>query len=255
MSVFEFIHQSSIYTDADLRLVQRHPVPKHVAIIPDGNRRWAKQHSSFSLIKGYWIGASIVTKILRGAFDLGIKVLTIYCFSTENWQRPKSEIRNLMMIYTKYLRKYRQQMVKMGIRFRTIGDLTPFPEEMRKEIETTCEATLKETAMDFVLAMNYGGRDEIRRVFLSIIKAMEREELNKDQITEETINRYLDTAPYGDPDLLIRTGGEERLSNFLLWQIAYTEVYMTDILWPDFTPRDLMHSVLDFQKRSRRRGR
>lgn len=252
---FECAAQSPFYTDEELFAVQRLPIPEHIAIIPDGNRRWAKKQSAFNLMKGHWAGASIVTTILEAASDLGVKVLTVYSFSTENWQRPEAEIQTLFTIFKTYLRENRAKMIEMGVRFGTIGNLDPFPKSVKEEIEKTRLATSRGTTIDLVLAMNYGARDEMRRALVSMVGAIERGDLNKEQITEEVINGYLDTAPYCDPELLIRTSGERRISNFLLWQLAYTEVYVTDVLWPDFTPRDLLEAVLDFQKRTRRLGR
>lgn len=251
----ESITQSLYYSDEELSLVQQLPVPKHVAIIPDGNRRWAKRQSFFNLMKGHWAGSSIITGIVEAASDLGIKVLTIYSISTENWHRPAHEVQTILTIFETFLRKNRQKMVDMGVRFETIGDLTPFPPVVQEEIEKTREATAKGDTLDLVLAMNYGARDEMKRALVSMINDYEKGKLDKEQITEEVISSYLDTASYGDPDLLIRAGGEKRISNFLLWQLAYTEVYMTEVLWPDFTPRDLLKAVLDFQKRTRRLGR
>lgn len=228
-----------------------HVVPRHVAIIPDGNRRWAQAQPTFNLMKGHWAGASIVTPIVEAAADLGIKVITIYSFSTENWNRPPLEVETLMTIFETYLRENRQRMVEKGVRFGTIGDLTPFPQRVKDEIEITRNATAEGGRIDLVLAMNYGARDEMRRAIRRMVEA----KLSSEEITEETISSHLDTSRYGDPDLLIRTSGEQRISNFLLWQLAYTEVYVTDLLWPDFTPRDLLEAVLDFQKRKRRLGR
>lgn len=247
--------QSQCYTNEELALVQQSLIPQHVAIIPDGNRRWAKRHSSFNPMKGHWAGASVVTKIVEAASDLGIKVLTIYTFSTENWQRPHLEVKTLLAIFEKFLRENRLKMVSLGVRFGTIGDTTPFPPEVKKEIKKTIEATHQCEGMDLVLAMNYGARDEMRRAMLSMMRDCEQRKLSRDQITEETITKYLDTAAYGDPELLIRTSGERRISNFLLWQLAYTEVYVSEVLWPDFTPRDLLEAVYDFQKRTRRLGK
>ncbi|MCC5831663.1 MAG: di-trans,poly-cis-decaprenylcistransferase [Chlamydiales bacterium] len=252
---FECAVHSSFYSDEELYLVQRHPVPQHIAIIPDGNRRWARRQSCLNPMKGHWAGASIVTTILEAASDLGVKVLTVYSFSTENWKRPKLEIQTLFTIFKTYLRENRARMIEMGVRFGTIGDLTPFPQSVKDEIEKTREATTRGSTIDLVLAMNYGARDEMRRALLSMMGAIERGDLEKEEVTEEVINSYLDTAPYRDPELLIRTSGEKRISNFLLWQLAYTEVYTTEVLWPDFTPRDLMDAVLDFQKRTRRLGK
>lgn len=252
---FECGVQSAFYTDEELFLTQQLPIPEHIAIIPDGNRRWAQQRSPLNLMQGHWAGASCVIPIVEAAADLGVKVLTIYSFSTENWHRNKEEIQTLFTIFKNYLDQNLHKMMELGVRFGTIGDLSPFPESLREQIEKTREATANGTTIDLVLAMNYGARDEMRRALMSMIGAVERGDLNKNQITEEVITNYLDTASYRDPELLIRTSGERRISNFLLWQLVYTEVYVTDVLWPNFTPRDLLDAVHDFQKRTRRLGR
>ncbi len=246
---------SAFYSNEELAIVQQHPVPKHIAIIPDGNRRWAKKQSAFNLMKGHWAGASILTTIVEAASDLGVEALTVYSFSTENWLRPKQEVQTLFSVFETFLRKNRSKMVGLGVRLGTIGNLAPFPDSLKEEIEKTREATADGKTIDLVLAMNYGARDEMRRALVSMVGAMERGDLEKELITEEVIADYLDTARYIDPELLIRTSGEQRISNFLLWQLAYTEVYVTDVLWPDFTPRDLLDAVLDFQKRIRRLGK
>lgn len=230
-------------------------VPRHVAIIPDGNRRWAKKQSLKDLMRGHWAGASNLTKIVEAASDMGIKVLTVYSFSTENWQRPKIETNTLFNIFERYLRENRPKMVSEGVRFHTIGDLSPFPDKLKKEIATSREQTANGTTLDLVLAMNYGARDEIKRAMISMGRAVQKGELDPRKICEKMIASHLDTHPFGDPDLLIRTSGELRVSNFLLWQLAYTEMYVTDVLWPDFTSRDLLDAVLDFQKRNRRLGK
>ncbi len=241
---------STHFTEQELDLVRQNPVPQHIAIIPDGNRRWAKRQSTRNLMQGHWAGASIVTTILEAASDLGVEVLTIYSFSTENWRRPLHEVKTVLKILETYLRDNRQKMVDMGVRFSTIGDLNPFSDSLKSEVSKTRAVTSGGNKIELVLAMNYGARDEIRRAFLSL-----RKEGNKGDLTEEVIRRHLDTAHLADPELLIRTSGEQRFSNFLLWQLAYTEIYITDILWPDFTPRDLLDAVLDFQKRTRRLGK
>lgn len=252
---FECLSRSQYYTDKELFEIQRSAVPKHVAIIPDGNRRWAHQQSGFIATNGHWAGASIVTTILEAASDIGVDVLTVYSFSTENWRRPPHEVQTLMSIFETFLRENRQKMLDMGVRFGTIGDLTPFPQAVKDEIALTREATSKGEEIDLVLAMNYGARDEMKRAIRAMVEAVEEGKLRKEEITEEVVSHYLDTGPYGDPELLIRTSGEKRFSNFLLWQLAYTEIHVTETLWPDFTPRDLLEAVLDFQKRKRRLGR
>ena len=247
------------YSEEHLLQIDVLSLPRHVAIIMDGNRRWARGQQgvdkNISSLGGHWAGANVLTQIVEAASDLGIKVLTVYGFSTENWGRPPEEVDTLLQILSGYLENNRQKMVSQGVRFHVIGDLTPFTDSLKQTIASTRRATAGGKGIDFVIALNYGGRDEMRRVLLKITEDMVSGSLAKHQLTEETIASYLDTAPFGDPDLLIRTSGEKRLSNFLLWQLAYAEVYMTDTLWPDFTPRDLLNAVLDFQKRQRRIGK
>lgn len=246
------------FAEEELRLVTSSPLPRHVAIIMDGNRRWMKKQFFGTLLNhlgGHWAGAETLTKIVEAASDLGLKTLTVFGFSTENWGRSSEEIAALLHILETYLETNRQKMVDQGVRFHVIGDLTPFSQKLKKTIETTRAATAEGQGIDFVVALNYGGRDEIRRAMQKMFGNMLLNKLAPQDLTEETISHYLDTAPFGDPDLLIRTSGEQRISNFLLWQMAYTEVYMTETLWPDFTPRDLLKAVLDFQKRQRRKGK
>lgn len=235
----------------------RAPLPRHIAIIMDGNRRWAKRHflKNRNPLGGHWVGADVLTTLVEAASDLGIKILTVYAFSTENWERSTLEVNTLLEILENSLNKQRPKMIQQGVRFHVIGDITPFPLSLKKSIQMSLCETEKGNQIDFVVALNYGGRDEIRRGIQKMIQEVVEGKLSKESITEETISHYLDTAPFGDPDLLIRTSGEERISNFLLWQLAYTELYVTETLWPDFTPRDLLKAVLDFQKRQRRRGK
>lgn len=238
----------------DLGLLHRE-IPRHVAIIMDGNRRWAKKRNSSNFLQGHWAGVEIIPLIVQAASDIGIKILTLFAFSTENWARSPFEVETLMKIFETYLKKNRPLMIEQGVRFHTIGHLFPFPENLKKEIAYTKEATQTGKGLDLVLAMNYGGRDDVRRGVCSLIEDLLKGKVDKQHITESLIASYLDTAPFGDPDLLIRTSGERRISNFLLWQLAYSEVFITDVLWPDFTPRDLLLAVIDFQKRQRRLGR
>lgn len=252
---FECASQSNFFSKKELSRVQSRPIPRHVAIIPDGNRRWAEKQSDFNLMNGHWVGASVVNKIVEAAFDIGIEVLTLYSFSTENWNRTDLEIETILNVIEMFLKENRQLMVEKGVRFETIGDLNPLPESIKDEIYKAKEATRENNSIGLVLALNYGARDEMRRAMLSMIADMEKGLIVKEEIKEETIRGYLDTACYRDPELLIRTSGEKRFSNFLLWQSAYTEIYVTDVLWPDFTPRHLLNAVLDFQRRRRRLGR
>lgn len=250
--------RSTLYSEEELKEVWARPMPNHVAIIMDGNRRWMRKQflgEAANPLDGHWAGANVVTKIVEAASDLGLKTLTVYGFSTENWGRSPEEVEMLLFILKNYLETNRQRMVDKGVKFHVIGDLSPFSADLKNTIEITRAATKEGNKIDFVVALNYGGRDEMRRVMQKLAQDVLMGTLSKEAITEETIANLLDTAPFGDPDLLIRTSGEKRISNFLLWQLAYAEVYVTETLWPDFTPRDLLTAVLDFQKRQRRIGR
>lgn len=246
------------YSEEELASLGEQHLPHHVAIIMDGNRRWMRKQflgAAANPLDGHWAGADTLTKIVEAASDLGIKILTVYGFSTENWGRSSEEVSTLLHILQTYLETNRQKMVEEGVRFHVIGDLTPFSSELKKTIEMTKAATDRGRKIDFVVALNYGGRDEICRAVKKLTEAIDKGEIAKEEVSEEALASFLDTAPFADPDLLIRTSGEKRISNFLLWQLAYTEVYITETLWPDFTSRDLLKAVLDFQKRQRRRGR
>ncbi len=238
-----------LYTSDELAQINPLLVPKHIAVIMDGNRRWATQKGMPPLM-GHWEGAETLTDVLRAASDLGVKTLTVYAFSTENWKRPQTEVEDLMNIFELYLMRKKEHMIRDGVRLQAIGDITCLPERVQKALAQTKKATEHCNRINLVLALNYGGRDEIRRVVVKILE----EKLSPDQITEEAIADRLDTSPFGDPELLIRTSGEMRLSNFLLWQISYAEIYTTQVLWPDFSPKDLFKAILAFQKRGRRLG-
>ena len=228
-------------------------VPKHIAIIMDGNRRWAKNQGLLSMV-GHWHGAEALTKIVEAASSMGVKVLTVYAFSTENWNRTPEEVDSIMQLFRMYLIGQKERMVREGVRLGTIGDVRKLPTQVKETLDDVKKATSGGDKIDLVLALNYGARDDIKRALVTIVEDCERGRIQKEDITEALISRYLDTAPWGDPDLLIRTSGENRLSNFLLWQISYTEVYITDVLWPDFDEQELTRAVAVFQKRVRRVG-
>ncbi len=242
------------FSEEQMKLLAKHPVPRHVAIIMDGNRRWAKTHR-LSTMGGHWAGALVLTRIIEAASDLGIQVLTVFAFSTENWERSPEEVETLMRIFEAYLEENCKKMIDHGVRFHVIGDVNPFPASLKKKIESTRQATQAGCGINLVVALNYGGRDEICRVVKKIVDEMEAGRMKSEGIDENKIASLFDTAPFGDPDLLIRTSGEMRISNFLLWQMAYAEVHVTETLWPDFTPNDLFKALLDFQTRQRRNGR
>lgn len=241
--------QETFFSDLEQKLIDKTRVPSHIAIIPDGNRRWAKNHL-LPAEKGHVAGADSVVRIVRAAKELGVKVLSLYSFSTENWKRPAKEIECLMQIIQEYLLSYQQMLLQHNIRLSVIGRLDPLPAGLKKVIDDTQAITKGCTGFDLVLAINYGGRDEIVR---AIIRMMSKK-ISPDDISEEVISQHLDTHSWPDPDLVIRTSGEKRLSNFLLWQSSYSEVYVDNIAWPDFTPKHLLHAICDYQTRERRLG-
>ena len=245
--------KESIYSADDIALLDPTKIPKHIAIIMDGNRRWA-QRQGLPIMMGHWKGADTLTKIVRAASDLGIKTLTVYSFSTENWSRPKEEVDALMHLFKVYLEKQRGPMACEGVRLDAIGDLGRLPPFVLRELELSKSHTAHCKKIDLVLAINYGGRDDIRRAFVIMMDDFKNGKLSKEQISEQLIGQYLDTARWPDPEILIRTSGERRQSNFLLWQLCYSEFYHTDVLWPDFNEFDLLHAVRDVQQRHRRLG-
>ncbi len=239
----------TIFTAEELSQIDPLKIPKHIAIIMDGNRRWAKQKGLPPLM-GHWEGTETLTEVLRGASELGVKTLTVFAFSTENWGRSQSEVEDLMNIFELYLMRKKEHMIRDGVRLDGIGDLNRMPERVRNAFYQTKKATEHCDKINLVLALNYGGRDEIRRAVVQMMQ----EKIPPEQVTEECISKHLDTSRFGDPDLLIRTSGEMRVSNFLLWQICYAEIFSTEILWPNFSPKKLFEAILVFQKRNRRLG-
>lgn len=241
------------FLPAQLATLNWSRIPQHIAIIPDGNRRWAKRHLT-STQEGHREGADILMEIVRAARDLKVKVLTFYSFSTENWERPKEEINALMNLFSFYLIHQQQEMLEMGVKLETIGDVNGLPSFLKQTIEETKRITQECNQIRLVLALNYGSRNEIYRACRAILEDYDKKALKKEDFDEKTISHYLDTAQWPDPDLLIRTSGELRVSNFLLWQISYTEIYATPVLWPEFTPQHLLEAILDYQNRERRWG-
>ncbi len=224
-------------------------LPQHVAIILDGNGRWAKEHS-VSRSKGHLAGAENVETISDALIDMGIPYLTVYAFSTENWKRSQEEVSYLMMLLKRYLVKNKKDAIRRNIRIRVLGDKQGLAPDLRDLIEDVEQATASLDSFYLQFAINYGGRDEIRRA----VQKIAAEGIKAEEITEEVIGAHLDTADIPDPDLLIRTSGEERISNFLLWQLAYSEFYFSPKYWPDFTPQDLEEAILDYAGRQRRFG-
>ena len=245
--------ENSIYSEEDFALIDPKCIPQHVAIVMDGNRRWAKNKGKL-IGSGHWQGAEQLDLIIRACAELGVKVLTVYSFSTENWKRSEKEVKLLMQLLKAYLSSKRETLVKEGVRLHTIGDLSRFPINLQKQLHETKQATQNCSRLDLVLALNYGGRDEVRRAFLKMSKAAQKGELNWENITEQTISSYLDTARWPDPELFIRPSGVQRVSNFLIWQISYSEIVVTDTLWPDFSHKDLLQAIIEYQGRQRRFG-
>ncbi len=228
-------------------------LPQHVAIIMDGNGRWAKKRG-LTRIVGHQKGIESVRDVVRTSRELGIKWLTLYAFSEENWIRPKYEINALMKLLTRYLEIELKEMLDNGIRLLSIGQTEKLPSEVQRTLWRTIEKTAHNKEMTLILALSYGGRQEIVWAVKNMLKDIEKGTLNIKQITEERLSNYLYTSDIPDPDLLIRTSGEYRISNFLLWQTAYTEIFITPTLWPDFHRERYMEALLDYQKRERRFG-
>jgi len=228
-------------------------LPGHVAIIMDGNGRWAKKRL-MNRIKGHQAGAETVRRIVRTCREIGIPILTLYAFSTENWQRPKIEVATLMSLLKKFLDSEQNEMLENNIRLNAIGQLENLPEDVRKSLKRTMELTGKNEGMTLNLALSYGGRAEIVNMVKAIAGKARDGKMDPDSITPEIVADHLYTRGMPDPDLLIRTSGEMRISNFLLWQIAYTEIFITDTLWPDFGKDEFIKILIDFQRRERRFG-
>lgn len=253
LSTTNLPRKKRIFSDKDLTLIDLSRVPEHLAIIMDGNRRWAKNRSLPPIV-GHWEGAEVLTQIVQAASELGIKTLTVYAFSTENWIRPKEEVDSLLHLFKVYLLRHRKMMQREGVRFNFIGDIKEFSLPIRELLCQTKKATLDCNKIDLVLALNYGGRNEICRAISRLLDDYDNKKINKTSITESLFSHYLDTANWKDPDLLLRTSGEWRLSNFLLWQMSYCELVISDVLWPDFTEKDLLDAILVYQRRERRLG-
>ncbi len=249
----EALEKKEVYSQADLALVNQAVIPRHIALIMDGNRRWAK-NNHLPVASGHFEGAEVIDGIVRAASSLGVKVITTYAFSTENWGRSPDEVETLLNLFELYLTQKREMLVKEGVKLETIGDISRFPEKIKKALRETQEVTKDCSRIVLVLALNYGSRDEIRRAVINAAEDLSLGTLKKHQLTEDVFASYLDTAKWGDPDLLIRTSGEMRLSNFLLWQLSYAEIIVTDVLWPEFTETQFLKCIMEFQRRHSRKG-
>jgi len=228
-------------------------IPKHVAIIMDGNGRWAKLKNMIR-VQGHRAGVESVREVVKAAGEFGVKYLTLYAFSVENWKRPKSEVSTLMHLLQEFLRDEVPELMKNNVRLQSIGRLSDLPDPVREQLHESIRATRENTGLTLILALSYSGRVEIIEAVHSIIREIKVGHLDSAQVDEQMFNHHLYTRYYPDPDLLIRTSGEMRLSNFLLWQLSYTEIYITSTLWPDFRRQHFAEALLDYGKRQRRFG-
>ena len=228
-------------------------IPNHIAIILDGNGRWAKK-KRMPRNYGHTQGSKVVEKICEIAYKMGVQYLTVYAFSTENWKRPKDEVDALMKLLQTYLETSVKTSTKNNMRVRVIGDKSKLSEEINKSITILEEESKNNTGLNFQVAINYGSRDEMLRAMKALSLDVKANKIEIDFIDETIFGQYLDTKGIPDPDLLIRTSGEQRLSNFLLWQLAYTEFYFTDVLWPDFNKKELMKAIEYYSSRTRNFG-
>ena len=230
------------------------PVPKHIAIIMDGNGRWARG-KTLPRIAGHREGVNSVREITRVCGEIGVQYLTLYTFSIENWKRPAAEVSALMTLLLRTINKEVKGLHKNNVKFDIIGDLEKLPVSTKNSLQKGADLTAKNTGLTLSLALNYGSRQEIIEAVQKIVIKVKNGSLNSDEINENIFSNYLYTKGIPDPDLMIRTSGESRLSNFLLWQSAYTEIYMTDTFWPEFREKELMKAVKDYQSRERRFGK
>jgi undecaprenyl diphosphate synthase len=255
MSLQDLLEVVPVGTDEEdlLRAVDFSRLPRHVAVIMDGNGRWASLRSKHR-VEGHREGIHAVRDTVETAARLGIEVLTLYAFSIENWKRPESEVATLMGLLKHYLRNELDTLLHNDIRFRVVGRAQELAPDVREELARAEERTSAARGLQFNIALNYGGRAEITDAVRSLFAQMQREGRPPEAVDERAIASHLYTAGQPDPDLLIRTSGELRVSNFLLWQIAYSEIWVTEVLWPDFRRRHLLQAIVDFQKRERRYG-
>lgn len=229
-------------------------LPQHIAIIMDGNGRWAKGKGKFRIF-GHQNGVKAVRMTTEACAELGVKFLTLYAFSTENWGRPEAEVKALMELLVSTIRKETKTLMENGIRLETIGNMLDLPVKCRKELQEAMEETKNNTRMTLILALSYSSKWDIVNAVRTIATAVKNNTLTPEAITDKTVDQYLSTHTYPHPELMIRTSGEMRISNFLLWELAYAELYFTETLWPDFTKEELYAAILDYQQRERRFGK
>lgn len=228
-------------------------VPEHIAIIMDGNGRWAKKRG-MPRVAGHKEGVSSIVKIVRAAVNCHVKVLTLYAFSTENWKRPKSEVDFILQLPKQFLDVYLPELISKNVHIEVIGNMDKLPKQTREAVQYAMDRTCDNDGLQLNFALNYGGRQEIIDAMKVMLEDIKNQELTLDKLDEQHFSRYLYTAGMKEPDLLIRTGGEKRLSNFLLWQLAYTEFWFTDMLWPDFSEQEFLLAIEEYGKRQRRYG-
>lgn len=245
------------WTDAERRLLAMlvpERMPAHVAVIMDGNGRWARRRGFVDRVRGHEAGIDSVRETTRTSAQLGLRALTLYAFSKENWRRPETEVRALMALLTRFLVAERDELMENNIRLGTIGCREDLPDKAREALEEALRLTAGNTGMRLTLALSYGGRDELVRAAREIARRAADGRIVPEAIDERTLGGLLDTADLPDPDLLVRTSGELRISNFLLWQAAYAEIYVTPVLWPDFRRLQLLEALVEYQHRERRYG-
>jgi len=245
---------STLHEDDLKRRIQAGPIPRHVAVIMDGNGRWATNRG-LPRVAGHGEGVKSVRAVVRVAGELGIEFLTLYAFSSENWKRPHQEVSTLMTLLERSIERELPELMERNVRFRVIGRAAGVPTRVGERIRRLSETTSRNTGLNLLMAFNYGGRDELVDAVRALAREVQSGRLRPEDIDEVRVSRALYTDGIPDPDLLIRTSGELRLSNFLLWQVAYTELWMTPTLWPDFGAREFCLAVADFQQRDRRFGR
>ena len=238
---------------SDKPTLDKDRIPRHVAIIMDGNGRWAKKRF-LPRTMGHRAGMASLKKVVRTCDDMGIAILTVYAFSTENWKRPRDEVSYLMLLLTEFMHKELDELHQNNVRIQVLGDYNAMPPECRIEIKRALEITRDNTGLIFNIALNYGGRKEILDAAKTLAAQITAGQINAEEVDEEIFSGLLYTKGMPDPDLLIRSSGEMRISNFMLWQIAYTEIVVTDTLWPDFTEQDLVQAVMEYQHRDRKFG-
>lgn len=233
--------------------IDKERIPKHIAIIMDGNGRWASERKR-PRTWGHKAGVEAIREIVKACSSIGVKYLTLYAFSTENWRRPPEEVNTLMKLLVEYLKRELAELDSQGVVVNHIGDISKFPLVCQEELNNAYNSTKFNTGLVLNLALNYGGRDEIINAIKKIYKDIENGDIEIDALNERTLSSYLYTKNVPDPDIIIRTAGEQRLSNFLLWQCAYSEFWYTDVKWPDFNKEHLMKAIHDYQNRDRRFG-